>query len=708
MIRLLALVLTILNGTAFAQPALQSAHLAAPATSPVAPRAITHEDLWLMKRVGAPVVSPDGKWVVVSVSEPAYDDKATVADLWLVPAAGGVSRRLTATVGRESGANWSRDSQRIAFSAKRDTDEVEQIYILSLSGGEAQRVTQSATGARTPLFSPDGDAIAFVSSVYPGTLTDEDNKRVAAERKARKWNARIYDGFPVRSWDHWLDDKTVRLFVQPLDVYGGPAGAARNLLGGSALVKKSGFAGRTSDSGEDLDAVWTPDGKALVFAASTNRDTAAFAFTNTELFVVDAAGGEPRQLTHGNAWSTPRFSPDGRSLYALVEARNGRVYTASRLAVASWPVVDFRTLGVALDRSVISYAISPDGSKVYLTAEDAGLERVYLLDPRRDRVREAFPMSIGAYTNLSIADHAAGESVIIANWDSAGHPPEVVRLGAAPGYRALTSFNSGRVAALDLSPVEHFWFTSAKGRRIHNMLVRPPNFDPAKKYPLFVVIHGGPYNMWRDQWVLRWNYHLLAAPGYVVLLTNYTGSTGFGEAFAQAIERDPLRTPADEVNEAADEAIKRFAFIDSTRQCAGGASYGGHLSNWLQATTTRYRCLVSHAGLINIEAQWGTSDTIYGREVTMGGPPWEQAAVWREQNPIRYAAKFQTPALVSVGEQDFRVPLNNALEYWSALQRQRVPSRLIVFPEENHWVLKGEDSRLFYSEIRDWLARWLK
>jgi dipeptidyl aminopeptidase/acylaminoacyl peptidase len=240
------------------------------------------------------------------------------------------------------------------------------------------------------------------------------------------------------------------------------------------------------------------------------------------------------------------------------------------------------------------------------------------------------------------------------------------------------------------------------------MLVLPPAFDQAKRYPLFVVIHGGPHSMWRDQFVLRWNYHLLASPGYVVLLTNYTGSTGFGEQFARNIQGDPLKTPGEEINQAADEALKRFSFIDGSRQCAGGASYGGHLSNWLQATTTRYRCLVSHAGLVNLESQWGTSDTVYQREIMNGGPPWEQGPIWRTQSPIRYATQFRTPTLVTVGENDFRVPLNNALEYWTVLQRQKVTSRLIVFPDENHWILKGEDSRYFYHEVHNWLARWLK
>jgi dipeptidyl aminopeptidase/acylaminoacyl peptidase len=284
-----------------------------------------------------------------------------------------------------------------------------------------------------------------------------------------------------------------------------------------------------------------------------------------------------------------------------------------------------------------------------------------------------------------------------------------VRLDPArAAHSLLTQFNLDRVRGIDLPPVKHFWFTSRKGRSIHNMLVLPPGFDASKKYPLFVVIHGGPHTMFRDQWFLRWNYHLLAAPGYVVLLTNYSGSTGFGEAAAQTIQGDPLRTAGEEINEAADVALRDNPFIDGSRQCAGGASYGGHLANWLQATTTRYRCLISHAGLVNLESQWGTSDTVYGREVNNGGPVWEQGPVWREQNPIRYAAQFKTPTLVTIGEQDFRVPLNNSLEYWTVLQRQQVPSRLVVFPDENHWILKGENSRLFYAEIHGWLARWLE
>ncbi|MFM7798943.1 MAG: alpha/beta hydrolase family protein, partial [Planctomycetota bacterium] len=372
------------------------------------------------------------------------------------------------------------------------------------------------------------------------------------------------------------------------------------------------------------------------------------------------------------------------------------------------PLGAARILTAGWDRAVTSFAPTADSKRVYFLAEDAGHERLYSAPiDGKSAVSLVFDMARGVYTNLAIAQ-GSRMPVIVANYESATEPPEVVRIDPARrGHEALTAFNIERVGPLDLAPVKHFWFTSRQGRRIHNMLVLPPGFDATKKYPLFVVIHGGPHTMFRDQWVLRWNYHLLASPGYVVLLTNYSGSTGFGEAFAQTIQGDPLRSAGDEIDEAADIALRDNAFIDASRQCAGGASYGGHLANWLQATTTRYRCLVSHAGLINLESQWGTSDTVYGREINNGGPVWEQGPVWREQNPIRYAAQFKTPTLVTIGEQDFRVPLNNSLEYWTVLQRQQIPSRLVVFPDENHWVLKGENSRLFYKEIHDWLARWL-
>jgi dipeptidyl aminopeptidase/acylaminoacyl peptidase len=298
--------------------------------------------------------------------------------------------------------------------------------------------------------------------------------------------------------------------------------------------------------------------------------------------------------------------------------------------------------------------------------------------------------------------------VLVSRWESATHPPEVGRVDLSTGrWTALTQLNAQRLARIDLQPLRDFWFTSSSGKRIHNFIALPPAFDPARKYPLFVLIHGGPHAMWRDHFFVRWNYHLLAAPGYVVLLTNYSGSTGFGEAHAQSIQGDPLQGPGREINEAADAAIRQFPFIDPTRQAAGGASYGGHLTNWLAVTTDRYRALVSHAGLFDLKTQWSTSDIVYSRERNMGGPVWADGLAWREQSPLYRAARLKTPMLLTIGERDYRVPINNTFELWTALQRQKVPSRLVVFPEENHWIAAGSNSRFFYGEVRRWLDRYL-
>jgi dipeptidyl aminopeptidase/acylaminoacyl peptidase len=669
---------------------------------------ITHETMWLMKRVGAPAVSPDGKWVVFSVAEPAYDDKDQSSDLWLVPADGSAKpRKITFTKGGESGVAWSPDSTRIAFSAKREGDEVSQIYVLNISEpGEAMRITSTSTGARGAQWRSDGKAILFVSSIFPGAMDDEANKKIATERKVQKYRVRTFDKFPIRYWDHWLDDTQAHILVQQLD----PNSKAVDILAGTKLVAARGFAGRETASGEDLDAIWSPDSSSIIFAATAEKDAAAYANVSTHLYQIAASGGEPKQLTTDKvSYINPKFRPDGKALYAYCTPDNERVYNLTRLAMFSWPNPgEPAVITSAVDKSIGGFAFTPDSKTIYFTAEDAGLEKLYSIPANGGESKQVMDMPKGGvYGNVSIPEKAPS-TVLIGTWESAVNPTEIFRIDPANKTNVpLTDFDTQEAAQIDWQPLRHFWFTAKNGKKIHNMVALPPAFDPNKKYPLLVLIHGGPYSMWRDQITLRWNYHMLARPGYVVLMTDYTGSTGYGEEFAQGIQGDPLKTPGDEVNEAADEAIRIFPFVDGTRQAAAGASYGGHLANWLQASTTRYKCLISHAGLVNLESQWGTSDGIYSREVTNGGPVWEQGKIWREQNPVRYAANFKTPILLSVGENDFRVPLNNTLENWAILQRLRVPSRLLVWPGENHWILNPENSRYFYKEVYDWLKKYI-
>jgi dipeptidyl aminopeptidase/acylaminoacyl peptidase len=670
-------------------------------------RPITHEDLWLMKRPGALTVSPDGRWFVVAVTEPAYEEGQGRSDLWVVSSDGkGPLRRLTSGKGSEGDPVFSPDSTRLAFTAKRDEDEASQVYVLDLAGGEAQRVTNWPGGAKSPKFSPDGSAIMFVGRTYPGAVTEEDNRKAAAERKARKYNARAYDSFPVRHWDRWLDELRPSLMVQAV----GNGTPARDLLASSALRKEPGFGGRLGNDGDTIDAVWTPDGRGVVFAATTNRHESARAEVRSSLWLVNLDGGDPRRLTGDEGdYSSPEFTPDGKVLLAKVEPTTDKwTYTASRLVRWSWPSLGDRSLLTAdFDESVGQFEVAPDSRRVFFLAERAGRDQLFEVKVSGGGVKPVGKLGAGTYSRFAVGG-SGSKPVLAAIWASAVNPPELGRVDAATGrWAAISMFNKERAAAIDWLPAEEFWFTSSRGKQIHNLLVKPPGFDPNKKYPLFVLIHGGPHGMWKDDFVIRWNYHLLAEPGYVVLLTNYSGSTGFGEAFARSIQGDPLEGPANEINQAADEAIKRYAFIDGSRQAAGGASYGGHLTNWLAVTTERYKALVSHAGLYDLRTQWTTSDVVYSRERNIGGPAWEELPLWRDQSPFYRSAKLKTPILVTFGERDYRVPVNNGLEFWTVLQRQNVPSRLVVFPDENHWILKGENSRYFYEEVHGWLAKYL-
>lgn len=674
-------------------------------------RPITHEDLWLMPRVGAPAQSPDGRLAVVSVMHPAYDAADAESNLWLIHVDGSQEpRQLTFSTGSEAHVTWSPDSRLIAFSARRDGDTAAQIHVLDLAaGGEARPVTSISTGARRPVFSPDGQRIAFTSNVYPDAMDDADSRRIRAEEQARQHNVMTFTGFPIRNWNIWLDERQPRLFVQTV---GEPE--ALDLLAGTDLIAKPGFDGTRTAGGSELNPVWTPDGEGLVFVASRNRDRFAFDFTHDDLWLVPAAGGEPRRLTgqdspeSDDSWNNPHFSPDGQTLLATRIPRTEWVYNAARLALIDWPSARPRgEITLPEGRSVGPFAVDPDQSQVLILAEDAGLVRFFTGSLNGGEAVPSFDQEAGIYGGLSVS-RWGDELIVLASYQNATQPTEIVRVHLDEGeHQALTQFTAKGLAGLDLSPVEHFWFESEHGTQIHSMLVRPANFDPNRQYPLLVMIKGGPHTMFQDQFFLRWNYHLLARSDFVVLLTNYTGSTGFGEDFARRIQFDPLRGPAEELNQAADLAIERFSFIDGDRQCAGGASYGGHLTNWLLGTTDRYRCLISHAGLVNLITQWGTSDVVYHREVNMGGPPWEIPEVWLDQNPLMYADNWQTPILVTIGKKDERVPLANTLEFWSALQRQQVESRLLVYPDEDHWIMSGHNSRHFYGEIDAWLRRWL-
>lgn len=681
--------------------------VALPLAAAAEKKPVTHEALWMMKRVGEPVPSPDGRHVVFELTVPDYDPKKETSDLWIVPSDGSAEpRRLTATKGGEGSPVFSPDSTRIAFTAKRDEAETTQIYVMDLArGGDPIQITSSAVSARRPRWSPAGTKILYETSLWPGATDEESNAKAEKERKDAKSSLKTYDSFPIRAWDRWLDDSRPSLFV--IDAKEGST--SRNLLAGAKLLAEPGFSGGGGRSGESLQGEWAPDGKSIVFTATTERHKTAWARVHTHLYSVPTEGGEPVVLTSGDVdFGAPRFRPDGKALCFNMQPSNGEYWSHTNIGCAAWPWNGTITnLTKDFDRSPDSWEFSPDSRTIYFTVEDAGLAHIQSVPTSGGKVTRAVEAEAGSYGSIAIPENAK-TTMLFASWGSSVNPAEVVRVDLATKKRTnLTSINVDAAAAIDWLPPRHFWFTNEEGMRIHSMIVLPPGFDETKTYPLFVLMHGGHANMWTDAITLRWNYHLLGSPGYVVLLTDYRGSTGYGLDFTLAIHRDPLKGPAKDVNDAADEAIRLFPFIDGSKQVVAGASYGGHLANWMLATTTRYKCIISHAGLSSLSTQWGTSDSVYHRELMIGGPPWKGDPLWKEQSPITYADNFKTPIMLSVGEKDFRVPLANTLEMWTVIQRQQVPSRLLYWPDENHWILKPENSKRFYEEVHAWIERWV-
>ncbi len=665
-------------------------------------RPVTHEDVWLMKRLGSPVVSPDGERAVVSVTEPAYEKDEESSDLWLITVDGSEPlRRLTATPSPESGVVWRPDGDMIAFSAKRGSDDAQsQIFVMDMTGpGEARQITKLSTGASSPAFSPDGAMIAYQSRVWPDAQGDEANAERKKAEEEDGINVSRYDGFPIRDWDHWRDNKHTRLFVQKVEADAEPT----DLLYGTELVSGPGYEG-------GLSAEWTPKGDALVITATENLDEAAHAVVQRHLYRVPVAGGEPQRITAGDDFSctAAKFSPDGEFIYCYYQPINDWVYNHTEIARGRWNgsgidgELDVVTAG--FDRSVSGFDLAADGETIYFNATDQGRVRVFAMAADGSEITVLDADSRGVYGGVQ----AAGDA-IVANWESSAVPVEVVRIDPETGrHEALSKFNVERAEGLDRPAFREFWFTSSKGRRIHSWLTLPPDFDENKRYPLVLFIHGGPFSSSVDADHVRWSPHLLASEGYVVLRTDYTGSVGYGAEFSRNIEGDPLATPGEELVEAADAAIERFDFIDAERQAASGASYGGHLVNWLLATTDRFDALVGHAGLVDLEGQWATSDVIYHRERMNGGPPWGNSRIWEEQSPSSYVENFATPTMLTIGESDYRVPLNQTLAAWAYLQRMQVPSRLLVFHDANHWIMKGKEARHFWEEVHEWLAKYLK
>jgi dipeptidyl aminopeptidase/acylaminoacyl peptidase len=658
-------------------------------------RAITPDDLLAMHRVSDPRISPDGTSVTYTVGTPHMEENRVVRNIWIAPLTGGGAPRQLTRGGRDGGARWSPDGKQIAFLSTHEGTQ--QVFIVDATGGEPRRMTNLVGGADHVTWSPDGRSLAFTSLTYIDCADDGCNRKRQAERDARGTSARTYDGLLYRHWTEWRDEQRHHLFLVP--VGGGPA---RNLTPGARYdvppVQREG----------PHPIAFSPDGREIAFVAVD--DPVEAISTNGDIFVVpvESGGAQPTRLTSGPGFEGgPAYSPDGRWLAyrsqatAMYEADRWRLMRYDRTARTHTEIA------TGFDRSVEKIAWAPDGSAIFFNAEDRGQMPVFSVAPTGGTPR---PITPGTF-NAEFALSPDGRTLVMAR-TSQRQPTELVAANAdGSGERPVTRHNAERLAALDLPAPEHFTFAGADGAEVHAMLLRPPAFDASRTYPLVMVLHGGPQTQFGDTWSWRWNSQVFAGQGHAILMINRRGSTGFGQAFTDAIRQDWGGRPFDDLMKGLDAALARFPFLQKDNVAAAGASYGGYMITWMASQAQgRFKALVAHAAVYNLESMYGATEELWFPEYEFGGPPWEQEEVYRRLSPHRHAAafgKYKTPTLVIHGELDFRVPYTQGLEFYTALQRQGVPSRLVMFPDEGHWILRPQNSAYWYGEVLGWLRRWV-
>jgi dipeptidyl aminopeptidase/acylaminoacyl peptidase len=665
-------------------------------------RPITTSDLLSIERLSEPQLSPDGTRVVYTVATPDLQANRVARNIWLVSIKTGEVKPLT-TTGRDGGAKWAPDGRRIAFVSQRDGTS--QLYLLDVDGATTgastglTKLTGLSGGADNIVWSPDGQTIAFTSEVYPDCRDDGCNRSRDEAREKSPVRARIYDALLYRHWTSWSEGKRIHLFVVPA---GG--GAARDLLPGAAYDVPP-----PQREGPHPIA-FAPDSRTICFTAVTDRMEATS--TNGDLLEIDAAtpGATPRKLTTGTGFDgAPAYSPDGRTILYRSQARAGYESDKWRLMLLDRTSGRQTSLTDGFDRSVEDLRWSGDGRSIYFNAEDQGSMPVFTV-----AATGTMPRAITAVTGDMFDGEfdIAADRLVVAR-SSVSSPAELFEVNRANGVATqLTRHNATRLSALDLQKSEPFTFSGASGTPVRGMLVRPPSFDAGRKYPVIMLLHGGPQTQWGDTWSYRWNAQMFASPGYVVVMINRRGSTGAGQQFVDDITGDWGGKPLDDLMKGLDFVLQKYPFTDSQRVAAAGASYGGYMIDWLASRSKgRFRALVSHAGVYNLESMYGSTEELWFPEHDFGGTPWTNPKAYQQMSPSSYAAefgKYKTPTLVICGELDYRVPYTQSLEFYTALQRQEVPSKLIVFPDEGHWILKPQNSIVWYKEVLGWLGQHLQ
>ena len=654
-----------------------------------------------LKRVERPVLSPVGKWVVFGAEDVDLEANTKISHLWIVPATGGESRRLNETPNHEERPRFSPDGKRLIWSSK--ATDPSQIWMCDFDTdigaltGKPHQVTNISIGADGAIWSPDGKNIVFVSAVYPDCKDDACNKRRDEELKNSKVKAKIFTRLLYRHWNAFTEFKRSHLFVLPADSDASSTAsrAPTDLTPGDHDVPPFNL------GGQDMYAI-SPDGQELAY--TSNIDEVEATSTNNEIFIVPMTGGTPKKISTspGND-NTPLYSPDGHHIAWRSMARPGFEADKETLVIYQRQLGQSRKLAADWDRSVTSFAWLPDSKTIILSAEDRGESPLYSLaldaSQPTDLVRlHADDLTFGASTQLFFTRMSISSPNEIWCTDVAKKTQPI----------AITHLNDTLLSQIDMQPLESFTFRGANNDAVQGFIIKPPGLDPAKKYPLKFLIHGGPQGAWGNEWTYRWNAELFAANGYVVVMINFHGSTGYGQKFTDSISGDWGGKPYIDLMKGLDYVEKTYPFIDKTREAALGASYGGYMANWLLGHTNRFKCIVSHDGMFNAESAYSTTEELWFPEWEFRGPPWQQRELYRKSSPHLFADKFKTPTLVVHGQLDYRLDVSEGFQLFTTLQRLKIPSKMLYFPDEGHWVLKAQNSQLWYKTVNDWVDQWCK
>lgn len=664
-------------------------------------RVITFNDFAAVKAVSDPQPSPDGKSVLYTVRTTDVEGNQRRSATIKVDLATGALSGFPGADGPDvfaSEARWSPDGQHIAYVAAG------QLWVSDSAGGNRRQLTNLNGGATGPVWSPNSDAIAFTSSVYPDCTADACN---AAHDKARadsKVKAHITDQLMYRHWTAWDDGTRSHLFVVGID-----GGAPRDLVPGAKYdIPPGPFGGSEGYA-------FSPDGREMAYTAKDQARADAWS-TDVNLYTVPLSGGAATVITAANkgADQNPVYSPDGKYIAYASQARAGFESDRWRLMLYDRSTQTTRELLPTWDRNTDGYFYAPDGGAIYLETTDAGREKLYRVMLNGAQAAGQPVLVVGEHNNASFALSRDGHMLVWVR-DAAERPGEVWSATPAPAApfveHVVSHENDALMSQLALNPVEDFWFRGAGGTRVQGFLIKPPNWEPEHKYPAILLIHGGPQGAWLDQWHSRWNYQMFAATGAALVVINPRGSTGYGQKFVDQVSKDWGDKAYRDLMDGLNDVLARNSWIDSTHLGAAGGSFGGYMVDWIAGHTSRFKALVSHAGPYNLENMYGATEEIWFPEWEYGGPYWNPKAMetqYRKYSPHLYAKNFKTPTLVTGGEMDFRVPYTEDLSFFTALQRQGVPSRLVIFPDEGHWIGKPQNQRLWWGEVQGWLEKYLQ